>query len=150
MRAYRGRSAATWTLIALLLFQGISGLAGGWGMTFDPTGSDVGLDPALIEGSPFPDFFIPGVILLVVLGVVPVVVAVAVWRRAPWAQPASWLVGLALLGWLAVEILVVGYIARPPLQLVYGLVGLGIVLTAALPPARRDLRAAPPHGHQPA
>ncbi len=148
MRAYRGRSLSTWMLTGLLLFQGLSGLAGGWGLTFDPTGSDVGLDPALIEGSPFHDFFVPGVVLLVVLGVVPVVVAVGVWRRAPWARPASWLVGLALLGWLTVEILVVGYIARPPLQLVYGLVGLAIVLTAVLPPAGRDLGAAPPQGHQ--
>jgi hypothetical protein len=123
-----------------MIFQGLSGLAGGCGLTWDPTGSAVGLDPGWLEGSPFGDYLIPGVILLLVLGIGPLLVTLGILRRSPWAWAASLLTGVALIIWIVVEVLVVGYIAQPPLQLIYGLVGLGIVATTLLPTVRCHFR----------
>ena len=134
------RPIAIRILLALLLFQGFSGVAGGWGLTSDPTGSAIGLELEWLEGSPFADYLIPGIILLVVLGIGPLIVVIGIFRRLRWAWMASLLVGLALIIWIIVEVFIVGYISQPPLQLVYGLVGLGIVVTTLLPSVRRQLR----------
>lgn len=131
-----GRPIAIRILLGLLLFQGVSGVAGGYGLTMDPTGSAVGLDVEWLNGSPFADYLIPGIILFVVLGFAPLIVAVGIIRRLRWACMASLLVGLALLIWIIVEVVIVGYIAQPPLQVVYGLIGCGIVATTLLASAR--------------
>lgn len=130
------RSLAIRILVGLLLFQGVSGLAGGSGLTMDPTGAAVGLDQEWLNGSPFADYLIPGIILLVVLGIGPLIVAVGIFRRLRWAWTASLLAGLALLIWIIVQVVIVGYMAQPPLQLVYGLIGCGIVATTLLPSVR--------------
>jgi len=59
----------------------------------------------------------------------------------PWSWPAALLPGIALLIWIGVEILVIGYQPQPPLQLIYGLVGLLILAVALLPAVRRFYRA---------
>ena len=138
------RPSAVRALLGLLVLQGLSAIAGGTGLTLDPTGSEVGLDPNWLDGSPFADYLVPGVILLVVLGVGPLAVAFGLLRRARWSWAGSLWVGLALVIWIAVQVAVVGYIPRPPLQLAYGLLGLAILGTALLAPVRRYLR--PPAG----
>lgn len=134
------RPIAIRILLALLLFQAFSGIGGGYGLAADPTGSAVGLDPEWLEGSPFADYLIPGIILLVVLGIGPVIVVVGIFRRLQWAWMASLLAGLALIIWIVVEVLIVGYISQPPLQLVYGLIGFAIIATTLLPSVRRHFR----------
>jgi penicillin G amidase len=139
--SHRARPTLSVLLFALLVFQGLSGLAGGLALTFDATGASIGLDPGWLDGSLFPDFRVPGLFLLVFLGIGPLITARMVWRRGAWAWSASLMVGLTLLAWIYVEILVVGYQPRPPLQLVYGLVGLAIVGLALHSSVRRELRA---------
>lgn len=138
------RPATVRALIAALGFQGLSGLAGGLGLVGDPTGAALGLRLEWLDGSPFADYLIPGVFLLTVLGAAPLLTAHGVWRSRAWSWAASLLVGLSLLVWLGIQIAVVGYVADPPLQLVYGLLGVLIVVLAARPAVRKDLRR--PHG----
>ena len=52
-----GRRAA---LLFLLLFQGVSGMAGGVGLVADASGSTLGIPLEWLKGSPFPDYLIPG------------------------------------------------------------------------------------------
>ncbi len=54
---------------ALQVFIGLGALGGGFMLVRDPSGSALGVPISLIEGSPFPDFLIPGIFLLVVNGV---------------------------------------------------------------------------------
>ena len=140
------RTFLTYLLMAALLFQGLSGIAGGSALLADPTGALIHLPAAWLEGSPFQDYLIPGVILLVVLGVVPLIVLYGLWKRRAWGGPAALLVGLALVVWIAVEILVIGYHAQPPLQFIYGLVGLAI-LALAVPPTVQAYKAHQHHVH---
>jgi hypothetical protein len=133
------RPAAAYLLFLLLLVQGVSGLAGGLALTLDPTGDAIGLPRVWLEGSPFPDYRVPGLFLLAVLGAAPLWVAARVWQRKAWAWPGALMVGLVLLAWLLVEIRVVGFQNDPPLQVIYGLVGAGIVILCLAPSVREDL-----------
>jgi hypothetical protein len=133
------RPTSVYILAGVLTLQGLSGIAGGVGLTLDPTGASVSIPLEWLEGSPFSDYLVPGLVLLVVLGVGPLVVAYGVWTERKWAWAASIFVGLSLLIWLGVEIAVVGYQAEPPLQLIYGIVALAILGAAFVPSVRADL-----------
>lgn len=135
-------------LIALLI-QGLSGVAGGLGLVLDPSGASLGIPIDWLEGSAFSDYLIPGLILLLVLGVGPLVAFVAAWRHRPWAWHATVSVGVGLLMWLAVEIVTIGYHSQPPLQLTYGLLALAILALAGLPSTRRYMWARGTAGHDP-
>ena len=127
-------------LEVLIFFQAISGLFGGGALILDPTGSLLQMPLDLLATSPFSDYFIPGIILFWVLGVFPSVVFYGLLRRKRWAWLGTVLIGAALIIWIVVEIVMIGYHSRPPLQLVYGSVGLLILLLASLQSSRNYFR----------
>lgn len=124
-------------LIAAMLFQGLSGLAGGLGLVLDPSGRSLSIPFEWLHGSPFDSYFIPGLILLIALGVFPLLVSYGIWRHRSWSWLAALLVGFMLIIWIAVEILVIGYQPAPPLQLIYGLLGLTIIALVLYPDLRQ-------------
>ena len=115
-------------LMVSLLLQGLSGISGGVGLVTDPTGSNLQLPVSWLEGSPFTNYVIPGWFLLVVLGIFPLIALYGLWVKSAWSRVASVLVGLALIIWITVEILIIGYHPTPPLQLIYGLLGIAILV----------------------
>jgi hypothetical protein len=121
-------------LNGIVLFQGVSGVGGGIGLLVDPTGALLGIPLTWLDGSPFTDYFLPGLILLVALGVFPLLVSWGLWKYRRWAWYGSIAVGITLITWILVEVIVVGYQADPPLQAVYGTLGV-IILWLSL--ARR-------------
>lgn len=137
--ARHSRPGGLLVLLSALSIQGLSGLVGGLGLVLDPTGASIGLPVEWLAGSPFTDFLVPGLVLFTVLGIAPLAAAHGAWKRRTWSWAACLAVGVALLVWLAVEVAVIGYQSQPPLQLVYGLVGGAIVVTALLPSVRDDL-----------
>lgn len=130
------RPTAWYVLLITLVFQGLSGIAGGIGFLIDPSGASLGIPVEWLEGSPFANYLIPGLVLLIVLGVLPLIVVTGVWRRSRWGRISAIVVGAALLAWLAVEILVVGYQPEPPFQAVYAALGVAIIVVATAPSVR--------------
>ena len=65
----------------------------------------------------------PGLILFCALRLGPLGVAQLAWRRHPLAPISALGVGVTLLIWMAVEVAIVGYTNRPPLQPFYFLLG---------------------------
>lgn len=128
------RPAGVWILMVLLLIQGLGGLAGGLSLTIRPDGSIMKMPVSYLEGSPFSDFLIPGLVLLLVLGVLPLVAVGGLWMRRSWAWYAAFAVGCALMVWILVEITIVPF---NWLQPVYGVVGVLIFAVAALRSVRR-------------
>lgn len=121
-------SALGIALVVLEVFIGIGGVVSGAMLIADPRGG-MGMGLAILEGSPFQDFVIPGIILLVAVGVFPLVVAGAALARAPWAVLGHVAVSAVLLGWIAVELLMLGYLGfLQPAIVVYGAVMLGLAL----------------------
>ncbi len=117
-------------LIICVFLQALSGLIGGTWLLADPSGGKIGLPSSWLENSPFPDYFIPGIILFTVLGIYPLIVAFGLIRDSKKALIASRLLGYALLIWIAVEIWIIGYQPEPPLQLIYGILGIIIIYLA--------------------
>ncbi|MCG8346343.1 MAG: hypothetical protein MI924_01000 [Chloroflexales bacterium] len=87
----------------------------------------------MVGGSPFDSYLIPGLILLVVLGIFPLFVLYGLWTRQYWGWISALLVRTALIVWIAVEVLIIGYYPQPPLQLIYGSLGVvSVILTLLL------------------
>lgn len=124
----QSKGAGFYLLVLLIFFQAASGLYGGGALVIDPTGGSLALPLSLLDGAPFDNYLVPGLILFSVLGVFPGIVCYGLMRRQPWAWLGSVLVSIALMGWIGVEILMVGYQADPPLQLIYGSVGVVLLI----------------------
>ena len=120
-------------LMVSVFFQALSGLGGGAFLIADPTGETLNLSLSFLINSPFPDYLIPGIILFTVLGVYPLIVTAGLWKRKYWGWLGSIFLGIALLIWIFVEILIIGYQSEPPLQLIYGILGIAILFLALLP-----------------
>jgi uncharacterized membrane protein (DUF2068 family) len=120
--------------MVLLLVQGLGGLGGGLALSLAPDGAIMRMPTDYLDGSPFSDYLVPGLVLLLVLGVFPLVVLAGLWRAAAWAWYASFAVGCGLLIWLLVEITI---IPLDPLQLVTAAIGLAIAAVTLLPQVRR-------------
>jgi hypothetical protein len=64
-----------------------------------------------LEGSPFDDYFIPGLVLFVVVGGSFLAAAIAVFANLRIARTAAYAAGAIVLGWLAVETAIIGYVS---------------------------------------
>lgn len=137
MNTERKRPGSLYLLLISLLFQGLSGLAGGIGILMDPTGDSIGFPNEWLQGSPFHDYLIPGIILFTILGIVPLIIFYWIQIRHKLAWYGALFVGIALVIWIGVEILIIGYFSSPPLQLIYGLLGL-IIIALCLPGSVRQ------------
>src|SRR5688572_10806767 len=102
--------------LALDIFLSVGALAGGTALMLGSRGEIIPLPLALLNGSPFQTYFVPGLILFSVLGLGPLAAALLLWRRHPLAPVAASAVGVALLTWLVVQIALIGYSGNPPLQ----------------------------------
>ena len=96
-----------------------------------PRGEILPLPVSLLKDSGFQDYFFPGLILFTVFGIGSASVAALVKSRHQLAPFTTWVLGVALLVWMLVEIAIVGYSSNPPLQPLYlgvslALVGLGL------------------------
>jgi hypothetical protein len=128
------RTPAVWALMALLAFQAVSAIVPGAMLVASPDGELIKLPLSHLEGSPFHDFLIPGLILLFVLGIGPLGVLIGVWRRSKWGWYGSFAVGCALIIWIVVEVVIVPFSA---LQVTYGTVGVLIAAVTLAPSVRR-------------
>jgi hypothetical protein len=129
------RPALLWVLFGLLVLQALGGIGGGAALAVQPDGGVLKMPLSYLQGSPFADYRIPGLILLVVLGILPLVVAVGVLGRRAWAWFGAFAVGCGLIIFELAEIGVIGYNVQQP---VWGAVGLLIALVSLAPSVRRS------------
>ena len=114
--------------IALEVFLAIGALGGGAALLLGPRGEIIPLPLSALDGSPFADYSVPGAILFLAIGIGPLAAAVLTWRRHPLAPLLACATGEVLIVWLVVEIAIVGYSNKPPLQAFYLALGAAIAL----------------------
>jgi hypothetical protein len=136
-------------LILLLLFLGLSAIGGGAALIISPSGKLLGgLPLSILAHSPFPDFFIPGIILFIILGLSPCFISYALIKKPinriaeyfnlfkdmHWAWSFSIYIAFALIIWIQVETI---YIQGTGwLQTFYMLYSIPIIFVALLPQIR--------------
>ena len=123
---------------ALLTFGAINAFAGGY---YGLSGAK-GVPLEWLAGSPFSDYFIPSLILFVVVGGVFSFAAIAVFMRSRLARVSAFIAGTVVLVWIGVQLAIIGYVSwMQPTTL---LAGVFVLILAWLLPASR-LRTDPFH-----
>jgi hypothetical protein len=101
-RAGRGVCLVTLTLLA------VGALAGGAALVLAPDGSIMGFRATLLEGSPFPDFLVPGLILGGLFGVGSLVTVGMGLRDQPPAPFLAFAIGCGQVIWIVVQLAIIG------------------------------------------
>ena len=133
-----------------LLFLGINGLIGGAIMLSDPFGVPMGMPITYLEHTPFQNFIVPGLCLILIWGVGSFFTLIGLWLRPNWLAGANrmihehwaWsfsvLLGVGLFVWLTFQLFTLPAVA--PIQyILYGL-AMFLVLTPLLPEMRSYYR----------
>lgn len=92
-------------VLFLLLINGLAATIAGLMFIKEPDGTLMGINNAMLEFSPFDDFLIPGIILLIVNGISSFFV---LWKVARYRRAAGyWLIlqGLLSGGWIVVQVI---------------------------------------------
>jgi hypothetical protein len=91
----------------------------------------MGMDRAWIDHTLLPDYTIPGVLLLAVIGGGTAAAAALTLARPQLGRPAALAAGAVLLAWLAIETLMIGWHGGPQLGLDLACGALGAALATA-------------------
>jgi hypothetical protein len=134
------RPVADWVLIALLLLLSVSALIPGAMFMLAPDGHLIQMPMSNLNESPFKNYFIPGLLLFLFVGVFPMAVAYGLWRMPAWNWPNlinpfklqhwSWAgslaAGVILITWITVQVLLIKSVAF--LHYLYWCWGIFVVL----------------------
>ena len=93
--------------LVLLTLLGLGALAGGIVLATAPDGSGMGFDVAVLAGSPFPDFLVPGLVLAGVFGVGSFIVVAMAMASLPIAPFLAFAIGCAQMIWITVELAII-------------------------------------------
>jgi len=123
--------AIRYSVGGLLVFGAVNAFGGGY---YGLSGAK-GVPTEWLKGSPFSDYFVPSLILLVVVGGSFMVAAMAVVTGLRIARLAALAAGIVVLGWLAVQLAIIGYVSW--MQTTTAIAGvLVLVLGSLLPQAQ--------------
>ncbi len=111
--AFRRPSGPRLILATTELVVAAGAIYGGIGLLSDAEG--MGAKTSWLRGSVFPDYTVPGLVLLVVIGGGMVGAAIATVLGSPRAGDAAVVMALLLLAWGAVETITIGW--QGPIQL---------------------------------
>ena len=104
-------------LLFVLGFLALGAIGGGGAMIIAPTGALLEMPLSMLEKSPFHSFLIPGIILFVVLGVIPIWLIIALLKKPEsrlaerfnlfkdmhWSWTFSIYIAFALIGWIQIQ-----------------------------------------------
>jgi hypothetical protein len=116
--------------VLFLGLLGLGALAGGIALVAKPDGSVMHFDVALLAGSPFPDFVVPGLILGGLFGLGSFVAAVMGIRHARIAPFLAFAIGCGQMIWIVVELAII----REFSLLHPAFFGVGLVIAVAAVP----------------
>ena len=105
--------------LILLGFLSLSAIGGGGALIISPTGEVMGLPLSSFKNMPFDSYLIPGIILLSVLGVIPIILIIALlkkteskfaeyfnmYRDMHWSWTFSIYIAFILIGWIIIQLI---------------------------------------------
>ncbi len=140
-----------WLLAVLLAFLGLGAIGGGAFLVIDPTGASMQWSLEALKNSPFQNFLIPGLLLLIVFGIGSFAVLLVLWLRPAWSFAtmltrftgehwslvAAFAIGFGQVIWIVTQVLMVNISSW--LQPVCAAIGVLIMLLTLEPGLRRFL-----------
>ena len=93
---------------ALQVFIGIGGVAGGFGLVTEPSGANLGFQVDLLSKSPFSDYLIPGLVLLLINGIGSLAGGVLSFLRYRYASLCAIALGAFLMIWIVAQVWWIG------------------------------------------
>lgn len=108
-------------MVAMHWFVGLGAVGGGLGAVLNPD-APMGLPKDVLKYGPFHNFLIPGLFLLIVIGVGNVVSGIFVFKRSRYHEAISALMGAMLVAWIVIQCAVLW--AINPLHVIF--FGIGI------------------------
>ena len=148
----RKRPVGLTLLILTEVILAILGSGSAIALLLSPSGELMGLPLDLLDGTPVDDFTLVGLFFLAFYGVLPSLAsyglltmkrwswtdAINKWTGQHWAWTASTLTGVVLLVWIAVEIVLIGFLSDigGVFQVIFALFGIWILVLAFLPSVR--------------
>lgn len=145
MSLSKNKPLALYVLVFLLFFLGISAMYGGLCLVIDPTGGLLKMGDEVLVDTPFNSFILPGLVLAIVLGIIPLSLIyplltrpdakwpgkLNLYRSRHWAWTYSLYVGIVVIIWIDVQIVMIGY--SQVIQTVIAAIGVLIVIFTVWP-----------------
>jgi hypothetical protein len=100
-------NGAARSTVVLLVLLAVMALAGGAALVSKPDGSVMQMPVRLLSGSPFPDYFVPGLILGGLFGLCSLAVALFCLRRWRIAPFLAFAIGAGQMIWIVVELAII-------------------------------------------
>ena len=132
----RAKTILRYALGILLGFAALNAFAGGY---YALAGAE-GVPTEWLNGSPFQNYFIPGLILFIIVGGIFLTAAIAVFAQLRIARRTTFSAVLILFIWLGVQIAIIGYVSW--MQPTTAIVAVVILLIASLLPEDKSRRMA--------
>jgi hypothetical protein len=146
------KSLSTITLIFLLIILSINAILGGIGLISDPSGKNLGFSTDMLDYGPFNNFFVPGLFLLIVFGVVPPIITYGLikkpkniffekinfYKEQHWSWSFSYYLGLLLIIWINIESIIIQKYSM--LQFITSTIGVVIILLINLNKTKSDYK----------
>jgi hypothetical protein len=143
-KASRKRPIETYFLWLLLVFLSLNGLVAGSLMLIATDGSLLKMDPTWLDKSPFSSFLLPGCLLFLLIGVLPMLALTGLifdpqWRWARflniyptrrWGWTFSLYSGIGTIIWIIVQQFMTGFFFLQPIILS---LGLSLVILTLMP-----------------
>jgi hypothetical protein len=135
----------TYILIIFLLFLSLFGIYGGIDLIVDSSGEHLHLNCQELINYPFRDFMLPGIVVLALFGVMPLLLIMPllkkpkidwldvfnIYPKRHWAWSFSVYLGIFLIIWTDIQIWMIGY--HSFLQILPSLYGVSIIFLCLLP-----------------
>ena len=142
------RPKILWILALFLVFLGLGGLYGGVSMLIDPSGKLLEMGD-ILQFLPVSSYFLPGLFLVLVMGLIPMFLAYALLTRTQWswadrivrgfgyhwAWTGTLVLGIILMVWLLVQSVLIGF--KWPIQYITAGNGILIILLSIAPGVRK-------------
>lgn len=152
MSSAKRRPFALFVLVVLLFLQAAGAIYGGFCLVLDPTGGLLKMGEEVLAKTPFGSFLIPGLILGLLLGLIPLMLiypllvkpqwkwakALNIYKHQYWAWTYSLFTGIIIIIWIDVQIWLIGY--SELIQTIIAALGILIVIFTLWPSVMKHFR----------
>lgn len=109
-------------VIVVEFFNGLSGIAGGIGLILDPSAASLGMELEWLNSTPFTNYLIPGIILLLFNGCGNIFAGISALKKQRYSAYIALFFGLVMMIWIITQVGMIGY--KSFLQPLYFFTGL--------------------------